>query len=233
MKYTNNIIEGIFINRINRFVAEVEIDGQIQQVHVKNTGRCREILIKGTKIYLEESTNPNRKTKYSLISAYKKDMLINIDSQIPNEVVFHALQENKIKGFEDLSFIKKEKTYKRSRFDIYYERKNGKKGFMEIKGVTLENEGFALFPDAPTERGSKHIYELIDAAKEGYETNVFFLIQIEGINRFKPNAEMDLKFSEGLKKAYLEGVNIIVYDSVIKKNEIVINQKGEALLYEA
>lgn len=159
MKY-NNIYEGIFLERPNRFIANVLIDGKKEKVHVKNTGRCKEILIKGTKVYLEKSNNPNRKTKYSLISAYKGNQLINIDSQVPNKVVFDAVQSNKIEGLNNIKVLKREVTFGNSRFDLYFEKDN-EKGFIEVKGVTLEDNGLSLFPDAPTERGTKHIKEMI------------------------------------------------------------------------
>lgn len=212
--------------RPNRFIAEVLINGIRESVHVKNTGRCKEILIKGTKVYLEESTNPNRKTNYSLVSAFKGSTLINIDSQVPNQVVYEALKDNKIRGFEDLSLIARERTYGNSRFDIYYERNNGKKGFIEVKGVTLEVEGIALFPDAPTKRGTKHIDEMVSAVEEGYEGNILFLIQMKQVSHFRPNLEMDPKFSNSLRAAYKSGVKVLVYNSNVTKDEITLDREG-------
>ena len=200
LKY-NNIIEGIFIDRPNRFIANVLIDGIKEKVHVKNTGRCREILTSGTKVYLEESNNPNRKTKYSLISAFKDNMLINIDSQVPNPVVYNAIVNNEIPQLSNIDFLKREVTFGNSRFDLYYE-KGKEKGFIEVKGVTLENQGISMFPDAPTERGSKHVYEMIKAVEEGYKGYILFLIQINNIKYFKPHEEMDKEFSNAILSAF-------------------------------
>lgn len=221
-----NIVEGIFVKRINRFIADVKINGQKERVHVKNTGRCKEIFQEGAKIYLEKSDNPNRKTGYSLISAYKEDMLINVDSQAPNKVVYEAVKSGEIDYFKDLKVLKKEKTYQKSRFDLYYERKSGEKGFVEIKGVTLEIDGITKFPDAPTTRGTKHVLEMIDAVEEGYEGNIFFLIQMDKVLEFTPNFGMDPDFSNALIKAKKSGVKIHVYNSIVHKNKIIINKRG-------
>ena len=169
MKY-NNIVEGKFLERPNRFISYCEIDNNIEKVHVKNTGKCKELLIPNCKVYLEESDNPNRKTKYSLIAVQKDNRLINMDSQVPNKVVYEAILNNKISlpGLEeDIFYIKPEKTYENSRFDIYIETEN-KRAFIEVKGVTLEEDDIVMFPDAKTERGVKHINELVKASKEGY-----------------------------------------------------------------
>lgn len=221
MKYIKTI-EGIFIKRPNRFIAQVLINGVEETVHVKNTGRCRELLIPGAKIILEDcSSNINRKTKYSLIAVQKDDFLINMDSQVPNAVVFDALKENKIQGFEELTYLKREVTFGSSRFDIYFESGN-QKGFIEVKGVTLENDGIAKFPDAPTERGAKHVLEMIGAVKQSYRGVIFFLIQMKGPSVFKLNWEMDKYFSEAIKLASENGVEIIAYDSIVDENSIKI-----------
>nr|WP_312576704.1 DNA/RNA nuclease SfsA [Sedimentibacter sp.] len=224
MKY-ENIVEGIFIERINRFIAKVEINGQIEQVHVKNTGRCKELFIEGRRVFLQESNKANRKTKYSLISIYKGNKLINIDSQVPNAVVYESIVSKSLPEFCKLVEVKREKTYKNSRFDIYYKKENGVEGFVEIKGVTLEYDGMSMFPDAPTERGKKHIYEMIDAVKNGYEGTIFFLIQLEDVLGFKPNRETDEKFEIALNKARDNGVNILVYSSKITKESICIDKR--------
>nr|WP_132283512.1 DNA/RNA nuclease SfsA [Natranaerovirga hydrolytica] len=222
MEY-KDIVAGEFIKRPNRFIAHVRINNQEEIVHVKNTGRCTELLKPGAKVFLEPSANPNRKTKYSLISVYKKDRLINMDSQVPNQVIFEALKENKIKEIKDSQLIKREVTYGHSRFDIYYENK-GEKGFMEVKGVTLEKNGVAMFPDAPTTRGTKHINELIRAKKEGYQAYIMFLVQMDGIHTFVPNFQMDEAFSRALKNAKEMGVEVIGYNSIVTKEGIGINQ---------
>lgn len=221
----NDIVEGIFLERPNRFIAEVLIDGDRHTVHVKNTGRCKEILIKGTKIYLQKSNNPNRKTKYSLISAYKGDRLINIDSQVPNDVVYEAITGNVIPELSGLSFVKREQKYKNSRFDMYFEHEE-RRGFVEVKGVTLEKDGMSMFPDAPTERGRKHIEELIDAVENGYEGYVFLLIQMEGIIEFTPNVITDPKFAAALKKAQESGVHILCYNCHVTGDRIEIREQA-------
>ena len=228
MKYYN-IVEGIFLNRPNRFIANVFIDGELEKVHVKNTGRCKEILKKGTKVYLERSNNPNRKTRYSLISAYKGDLLINIDSQVPNDVVYSSIYSNKIVELMEVDYLKREVPYGNSRFDLYYEKEQ-EKGFIEIKGVTLEADGLSMFPDAPTERGTKHVLEMIKSIKEGYKSYIFFLIQMEGIDCFKPNETMDKKFANALQMAKKEGVNMLAYNSIVTKDEINLDKRVEILI---
>lgn len=223
MKY-NNIYEGIFIKRINRFIAQVEIDGQIEKVHVKNTGRCKELFIEGRKIYLQKSDNPNRKTRYSLISIYKFNELINIDSQVPNQVVYEAIESGSVEGFEDLKLLKREKTYENSRFDLYYETDHHK-GFIEVKGVTLEENGIAQFPDAPTIRGTKHVRELIKGQSEGYKNYIVLLIQIENIHLFTPNKITDPDFSNALMDAETAGVEIRCYNSVMTSDSIVLKDR--------
>ncbi|HZJ83765.1 MAG TPA: DNA/RNA nuclease SfsA [Clostridia bacterium] len=225
MKY-KDIRRAKFLERPNRFIANVEIDGQVEKVHVKNTGRCKEIFIKGTTVILEKATNPNRKTRYSVIGGYKGDMLINTDSQVPNSVVYEAVIEKKIREIRDITHIKREVTFGNSRFDIYFEV-GDEKGFIEVKGVTLEHEGVCMFPDAPTTRGTKHIYEMIEAVKQGYSGYIFFLVQMEGMKYFTPNDEMDPEFGLALRMAKDQGVQILVYDSKIKEDEIIIGERLE------
>ena len=201
MKY-NRVIEGIFVDRPNRFIAHVNIDGTIETVHVKNTGRCKELLIPGVNVVLEVPENKDRKTKYDLIGVYKKDFgLINIDSQAPNKVAREWLEA---KGFE---YIKPEYTYGQSRIDFYMENR-GEKYLMEVKGCTLERDGIGYFPDAPTERGIKHIHELIKAKKEGYNAILAFVIQMEGVNEVRPNVETHAEFGEAISEAKEAGVKI-------------------------
>ena len=228
MKYSN-IVEGTFVNRPNRFIANVIIDEKPEKVHVRNTGRCKEILKEGTKVYLQKSNNPNRKTKYSLISAYKGNSLINIDSQVPNEVIYTSILSNKVAEIKDVDLLKREVTYGNSRFDLYYEKSNSK-GFIEIKGVTLETEGISMFPDAPTERGTKHDLEMIQSLEEGYESYIFFLIQMADVHSFKPNKIMDDKFSTALLKAKNAGVHILAYNSIVTKDQIYLNEKIKVLI---
>lgn len=226
MKY-KKIIEGIFLARPNRFIAQVLIDEKEEIVHVKNTGRCKELLLPGVKVILEDcSNNPNRKTKYSLIAVWKQNMLVNMDSQVPNEVVFNALKENKIQELKNLRYLKREVTFNNSRFDIYFEDEK-QKGFIEVKGVTLENNHISMFPDAPTERGAKHVLEMIEAVNQGYKGTIFFLIQMKGPQSFKLNWEMDRKFSEAIKLASENGVKILAYDSIVNNNSIQIGKSIE------
>lgn len=219
MKY-KKIVEAIFLKRPNRFIAQVLIDGIEETVHVKNTGRCKELLITGAKVILEDcSDNPNRKTKYSLIAVYKGDSLINMDSQVPNAVVFESLKENQIPSIGKINIVKREVTYQNSRFDIYFET-DDKKGFIEVKGVTLENDCITMFPDAPTQRGTKHVLEMIKAVEEGYIGIIFFLIQMKGPQKFRLNWTMDKDFSEAVKFASENGVIIMAYDSIVNDDSI-------------
>ena len=226
------IVKAKFIERPNRFIAYCEVDGNIEKVHVKNTGRCRELLIPECTVYLEESDNPNRKTKYSLISVEKGKRIINMDSQVPNKVVYEGLKNNKIKlpGIsEEITLIKPEKTYGNSRFDIYLEAGN-KKAFIEVKGVTLEEDNIVKFPDAKTERGVKHINELIEASKDGYYCYILFLIQMDNVLYFNPNKEMHKELGDALIKAKNNGVEILAYDSIVKIGSININEKIKVVL---
>lgn len=220
MKY-NDIVEGVFIKRVNRFIAEVKIDSNIERVHVKNTGRCKELFLEGRKIFLQKSNNPNRKTKYSLISIYKFDELINIDSQVPNQVIFDGIESGIISGFETHTLLKREKTYGNSRFDLYYETSKDK-GFIEVKGVTLEVDGLAMFPDAPTSRGAKHVRELTKGQEEGYKNHIIFLIQLSNVNQFTPNNKTDPDFAAALRKAIEAGVSVRCFTSTITSDSIEI-----------
>lgn len=221
------VLAATFIKRPNRFLAHVLIDGKEEIVHVKNTGRCRELLVPGARVILEDcSHRPNRKTSYSLIAVWKRDMLVNMDSQVPNLVVYQALEEGKVLGLDHITSLRREVTYKNSRFDIYFEGEKDK-GFMEIKGVTLEDEGIARFPDAPTARGRKHIEEMVDAVAEGYRGIIFFLIQMKGPRKFYPNWEMDQDFSQALKDASEKGVEIMAYDSIVGENSIILDKSVE------
>ncbi|HWQ43733.1 MAG TPA: DNA/RNA nuclease SfsA, partial [Desulfosporosinus sp.] len=210
----------------NRFIAHVIVDNKEEIVHVKNTGRCKEILQEGTVVILEEAKNAERKTKYSIIAGYKGDVLINIDSQIPNLVVYHGIKEEKIKEIRDVTKLSKEIVYGNSRFDLYFETEE-QRGFIEVKGVTLENEGIAMFPDAPTQRGTKHIYEMIKAVKEGYAGFIFFLIQMRGVKYFTPYETRDPEFAKALKLASEKGVTILAYDSIVHEDGITIGTPVE------
>lgn len=200
--------KGIFLHRPNRFIAQVEIDGQTETVHVKNTGRCRELLIPGATVYLEESSNPNRKTRFDLIAVEKGDLLINMDAQAPNQVFREWAESGAFRP--ELALLRPETTWGKSRFDFYWEG-GGKRGFVEVKGVTLEVGGLALFPDAPTERGIKHLEELIACRQEGYEAAVCFVIQMAGMSAFAPNERTHPAFGEALRRARDAGIEVLAY----------------------
>jgi sugar fermentation stimulation protein A len=227
--YYTRVKRAIFLQRPNRFIAHVLVDGKEELVHVKNTGRCKEILTEGSEVILEEATNQARKTKYSLIAAYKGEVLINIDSQIPNAVVYDAVVNNLIPELSCVTKLSREVVFGNSRFDMYYEAK-GQRGFIEVKGVTLETDGLAMFPDAPTERGTKHIYEMIKAVGEGYGGYIFFLIQMKGVNAFTPNSLRDPRLAMALKEAREKGVTILVYDSIVTENHILLGSPVKLLL---
>lgn len=222
MKY-KNVISAIFIERPNRFIAICDINGETVKAHVRNTGRCRELLIRGAKVYLEKADQEKRKTGYTLIAVEKGDRLVNIDSMAPNKVVSETLQTGKLhlSDLGKLTIIKAEKQYRDSRFDFYLETST-KKVLVEVKGVTLEENNMALFPDAPTERGVKHIKELIKATAEGYEAYIIFIVQIKGVSAFYPNIRTHLEFGEELKRALESGVHILCFDTYIEKDSITL-----------
>ncbi len=220
MRY-KNIKKAIFMERPNRFIAYARLDDDIVKCHVKNTGRCKELLIpQKAEVYLEDhGDNTSRKTRYSLVKVVKNGRIINMDSQAPNQIAEEWLRDG---GFyKDITYIKREQTYGKSRFDIYYERESGIKGFIEVKGVTLEENNIARFPDAPTERGVKHIYELIDAKNAGYEVNILFVIQMKGIEHFEPNDNTHAAFGEALREADKAGVKIMAIDCDVTENEVI------------
>lgn len=204
-------VKGIFKNRPNRFIAEVEVDGILEIAHVPNTGRCRELLVEDSVVWLKPSDNPSRKTKFSLHFVENKGVLVSLYSQQANSIVYDAIVNGKIKELSDYSIHQREKTVDNSRIDIYLEKQNGDSCFVEVKGVTLIVDGEARFPDAPTERGAKHLKELIKLKKEGNRCVVFFLIQHPAGTFFRPNWENDPVFSQTLNEAYDEGVEILVY----------------------
>ncbi len=213
----NSVIKGTFVSRPNRFIAYVEVEGTIHKCHVKNTGRCKELLIPGTTVYLEESDNIKRSTKYSLIAVEKGTRLINMDSQAPNKVVHEWLANGNL--MKDTVKIKPEQVYENSRFDFYVETPE-RKAFIEVKGVTLEEEGTVLFPDAPTERGVKHIKELCKCLQEGYEAYILFVIQMEGVGYFTPNDRTHKEFGDALRQASSQGVQILAMDCQVEPNSL-------------
>lgn len=215
--FYKNIAVGKFISRPNRFIANVEIDGEVQVVHVKNTGRCRELLLPGSTVYCEKSDNPNRKTAYDLVAVEKGKLLINMDSQAPNEAFSEFIHDGSFK--DGIEYIARERKYKNSRFDFYFKRK-GKEYFAEVKGVTLEDEGVVLFPDAPTERGVKHLTELEDAVKNGYGGCVVFVVQLKEAKYFTPNRKTHPEFADKLKEVQKAGVEIFAYTCNVTPNSI-------------
>ena len=221
MKY-ENIVRGIFKERPNRFIAKVEIDGKCETVHVKNTGRCKELLVPKAIVYLEKSDNPLRKTLYDLIAVVKNGMLINIDSQIPNYVAEEWLKLGTL--FSKNALIRREVTYKKSRFDFYIED-GDRRIFLEVKGCTLEENSVARFPDAPTERGVKHINELIECISEGYEAYILFVIQMKGVAYFEPNDKTHKAFGDALRNAQQKGVKILAFDCIVTPDSIEIDNE--------
>ena len=221
MKY-ERIEVGTFLERPNRFLAYVEIAGQKQVVHVKNTGRCAELLKPRATVYVQKADNPKRKTQWDLIGVKKGKRMINMDSQIPNKVVEEWIREGNL--FPDATLIRPETTYGTSRFDLYVEA-GERKIFIEVKGVTLETDGVVKFPDAPTERGVKHLKELCSAVKDGYEAYVFFVIQMKGVKYFTPNMETHAAFGDALRHAKEQGVRILAYDCNVTKDSIEIGKE--------
>ncbi len=230
MKY-EKIIKGTFINRPNRFVAEVLIDGAKTYAHVKNTGRCRELLVEGATVYLEDFSHNmgKRKYEYSLIGVEKQiqngKIMINMDSQAPNKVVKEAFEANIITlpNFGKINYIRPEFVLGNSRLDFFITDVDGNEGYVEVKGVTLENNGVASFPDAPTERGIKHINELCNIVKSGKNAYIIFVIQMGGVNLFTPNKERHAAFAAALCKAKKCGVHIIAYECRVTCDSLSIS----------
>ena len=221
-----NMIPGIFLRRPNRFIAHIEIDGKEEICHVKNTGRCKELLPAGAKVWCEESSNPNRKTKYDLITVQKGHRLINMDSQAPNAAAKEWLLHG---GLGQISELKPETTYGGSRFDFSF-YKDGRRCFLEVKGVTLENEGVCAFPDAPTVRGARHLTELSALAKEGFGAYVLFVIQMEDVLFLCPNDTTDPAFGAALREAAKAGVEILAMDCAVTERAMVIRRPVEVRL---
>ena len=230
MKY-NKVIKAKFISRPNRFIAYCAVDGEKETVHVKNTGRCRELLVPDSTVYLAVSDNPERKTKYDLIAVEKEtargNIMINMDSQAPNSAAYEWMSSGGYFG-EGVT-VRREVTYGKSRFDLYIEQEE-RRAFVEVKGVTLENDGVASFPDAPTERGIKHVNELVSAFEDGYEAYILFVIQMKGVHTFKPNDETHKAFGDALRHAAESGVKILAYDCAVSPNEMVVDAPVEVKL---
>ena len=217
MKY-KHVVKGIFQERPNRFIAHVWIEGVLETVHVKNTGRCKELLLPGVEVILEVSDNPNRKTKYDLIAVYKEGLgLVNMDSQAPNKVAAEWL------ATQDYTYVKSEYTYGKSRIDFYMD-KDDKKYLMEVKGCTLEIDGVGYFPDAPTERGVKHLKELTEAVKKGYHCIIAFVIQMEGITQVLPNGTTHKEFQVAFEEAKEAGVQVYFLCCKVEPDSLMVEK---------
>lgn len=222
MKY-NEIIPAKFIERPNRFIAYVDIAGERTKVHVKNTGRCRELLKEQAQVYLEKSDNPNRSTAYDLVAVRKDGRMVNMDSGAPNKVVEEWLRAGGL--FQDISLVRPETVFGNSRFDFYVESASGTKAFIEVKGVTLENDQVAAFPDAPSERAVKHVEELIEAHKQGYDAYLIFVVQMKDVKYVEPNRKTQPAFGEAIQNARNAGVRLLAYDCIVGEDSLRIDKE--------
>ena len=218
MRYAN-MVPGFFRNRPNRFIAHVEIDGKEQVVHVKNTGRCRELLVPGVAVWCQRSDNPARKTQYDLITVRKGQRLINMDSQAPNVAVREWLESG---GLGEIENLRQETVHGDSRFDFSFTQE-GKTCFLEVKGVTLEDNGVCAFPDAPTQRGAKHLRGLAEAARQGYGAYVLFVIQMTDVKYLHPNDRTDPDFGAALREAAAQGVKVLAVRCQVSEDEMTIS----------
>ena len=218
MRYAN-MVPGFFRNRPNRFIAHVEIDGKEQVVHVKNTGRCRELLVPGAMVWCQRSDNPARKTQYDLITVRKGQRLINMDSQAPNAAAREWLESG---GLGKIDNLRQETVYRDSRFDFSFTRE-GRTCFLEVKGVTLEDNGVCAFPDAPTQRGAKHLRGLAEAARQGYGAYVLFVIQMADVKYLHPNDRTDPDFGAALREAAAQGVKVLAVSCQVSEDEMMIS----------
>ena len=220
------MVSGVFLARPNRFIAHVEIDGRVEVCHVKNTGRCRELLPAGAQVWCQESDNPARKTKYDLITVKKGERLINMDSQAPNAAAREWLLAG---GLGEISELRPETVHGDSRFDFSFDL-DGRRCFLEVKGVTLENDGVCAFPDAPTERGSKHLRGLTRAAEAGFGAYVLFVVQMENVRYLHPNDATDPAFGKALREAAGAGVQILAMDCRVTPETMLVNNSLPVLL---
>jgi len=213
----DNIKPGTFLERLNRFTAYIEIEGQVEKCHVKNTGRCWELLNYGAPVLVQEIDSPQRKTSYDLIAVYKGERLVNVDSSAPNRVFEEWLSQGGI--FKNTTLIRPEKRFGVSRFDFYVEG-DGRRGFVEVKGVTLEDKGVARFPDAPTQRGIKHLKDLMRCLEAGFEAYVVFIVKMKGVIYFEPNWDTHPEFGRVLCQAAELGVQVLALDCQVTENSI-------------
>jgi len=227
MRYSN-IQKAEFICRPNRFIAHVLMDDEEVICHVKNTGRLKELLLPGATVFLEESDNMTRKTRFDLVGVLRGDEVVNIDSQAPNQAVGEWLKSGGL--FEDVSYVKAEARYGDSRFDYYIESSSGRKAFLEVKGVTLLQDRVARFPDAPTTRGVKHIGELVKCLEDGYEAYILFLLEMKGSKWMEPNDATHPAFGKALREAAEKGVKVLAYDCLVTPESLEVDKKIEVRL---
>ena len=220
------MVPGIFRSRPNRFLAKVELDGVPETVHVKNTGRCRELLVPGARVYCQKSDNPTRKTQYDLIAVEKNGRLINMDSQAPNAAAGEWLRNG---GLGEITGLRPETVHGDSRFDFSF-IKEGRQCFLEVKGCTLETDGVCAFPDAPTQRGRRHLQGLARLAGEGYGAYVLFVIQMENVHSIHPNDETDPAFGTALREAAKAGVTVLAMDCHVTEDSMTIRQSVPVIL---
>ena len=225
MQY-GNMRPGVFLNRPNRFIAQVEIDGKTETCHVKNTGRCRELLRTGCRVWCLDAASPQRKTRYDLIAVEKGERLINMDSQAPNAAAGEWLRAG---GLGELEELRPESKYGDSRFDFSF-IKEGKQCFLEVKGVTLETDGVCAFPDAPTVRGVKHLRELTKLTQEGYGAYILFVIQMDKVAHMRPNDTTDPAFGQALRQAEAAGVTILAMDCAVTPQTMTIGKPVQVRL---
>lgn len=225
--YYDRMLEARFLSRPNRFVALVMLDGQEVVCHVKNTGRCKELLIPGATVYIQKADNPDRKTPYDLIAVQKGQRLINMDAAAPNQVFGEWARAGNL--LPSPTLVKAEAKRGASRLDFYIESEN-RKAWVEVKGVTLEEDGHVRFPDAPTERGVKHLHELEACVREGYEAYVVFVVQMEGVTDFAPNWQTHPAFGEALVQAAKSGVQVLALDCTVEANSLCIRQRVPVVL---
>ena len=222
----SNMVSGEFLSRPNRFIAHVRIGGAEQIVHVKNTGRCRELLPAGAQVWCQKSDNPNRKTAYDLITVQKGSRLINMDSQAPNAAAREWLEQG---GLGEISQLRPETFHGDSRFDFSF-LKDGKRCFLEVKGVTLENDGVCAFPDAPTQRGAKHLKGLAKAVADGFGGYVLFVVQMADVKYLHPNDATDPAFGAALREAAAAGVHVLAVECDITENSMSISKEVPVIL---
>ncbi|NWG09837.1 MAG: DNA/RNA nuclease SfsA [Nitrososphaerales archaeon] len=229
LRIKDRVVNGVFKTRLNRFSALVEIEGKEERCFLQNPGRLRELLVRDAEVFLKVAKSNNRQTSYDLIAINHNGILVSIDSKMPNKLLLEAIKEHKMEEFSMYNYVKPEFSFGHSKFDFLLTNSNDR-CLLEVKSCTLVNGNKALFPDAPTERGRRHILELIKARKEGYESCVLFLIQRPDVNSFSPNDSMDPKFGKALREALKQGVKIYAYRSSFDGESITLLDKVRVIL---